>query len=204
MENKVARSFFRRVDLERWGPSEGCLGCWYLRNGHGRQEAHSEACRRSTKSLLKGDSSGSAGPAAADDRINRALADAVERHATMDPGVTGKLKRASVVCHPELEPQKKIALDIEQNLTPHPSVSYGGPSASGAQPSATTSTDQNTSTSDVTREPRTGPTQDVTRASRKDHSGRDGGRQCRREQCGTPEPVGIRQQEENHNEWRTT
>ena len=39
------------------------------------------------ESLLKGDSSGSARLAAADERINRALADAAERHATKDPGV---------------------------------------------------------------------------------------------------------------------
>ena len=43
------------------------------------------------------------------------LADAVERHATKDPGTRGTLKRASVVvCHPESEPRKKIALDTEQ------------------------------------------------------------------------------------------
>ena len=47
--------------------------------------------------------------------INRALAEAVERHATKDPGMRGILKRASVVCHPESEPQKKIALDTEQD-----------------------------------------------------------------------------------------
>ena len=59
--------------------------------------------------------------------INRALAEAVERHATKDPGMRGILKRASVVCHPESEPQKKIALDTEQD-SPHPSVSNGGSS----------------------------------------------------------------------------
>ena len=73
---------------------------------------------------MKGDSSGSARLAADDERINRALADAVERHVTKDPGMRGILKRASVVCHPESEPQKKIALDTEQDSTPHPSVSY--------------------------------------------------------------------------------
>ena len=71
-------------------------------------------------------------------------------------------------------PQKKIPLDTEQDLTPHASVFYGGSSASGPQPSVTTSTDQNTGTSDVTREVRTGPTQDATRASSKDHIGGDG------------------------------
>ena len=100
---------------------------------------------------MKGDSAGSTRLAAADERINRALADAVERHATKVPGMRGILKRASVVRHPESEPQKKIALDTEQDLTPLPSVSYGESSAC-AQPSATTSTDQNTSTSDVMRE----------------------------------------------------
>ena len=86
----------------------------------------------------------------------------------------GTLKRASVVRHPQSEPQKKIALDREQDLTPHPSVSHGGSSASGAQPSITTSTDQNTGTSDVTSEVRTGPTKDSTRASSKDRIGGDG------------------------------
>ena len=80
---------------------------------------------------------------------------------TKDPAMRGILKRASVVCHPESEPQKKIALDTEQDSTPYPSVSHGGSSASGTQPSVTTSTDQNTGTGDVTREVRTGPTQDV-------------------------------------------
>ena len=65
-----------------------------------------------------------------------------------------------------------FALDTEQDSTPHPSVSYGG-SSSSARPSITTSTDQNTGTSDVTRETRTGPTQDVTRASSEDHIGGD-------------------------------
>ena len=82
-------------------------------------------------------------------------------------------KRTSVVCHPEPEPQEKIALDTEQDSTPHPSVAYGGSSASGAQPSVTKSTDQNTSTGDVTRDVRTGPTLDVTRASSNDHIGDD-------------------------------
>ena len=72
--------------------------------------------------LLKGDPVGSARVAAADERINRALTDAVERHATKDPGVRDILKRASVVCHPESEPQKKIARDTEQGPIPHPSV----------------------------------------------------------------------------------
>ena len=64
--------------------------------------------------------------AAADERINRVLADAVERHATKDPGVRGTLKRASAACHPESESQKKISLDTEQESTPCSSVSYGG------------------------------------------------------------------------------
>ena len=72
MEHKVARTYLRTADFVLWGLSEGCAGCWYLRTGHGRQQAHSEACR---KSLLKGDSSGSARLAAADERLNRALAD---------------------------------------------------------------------------------------------------------------------------------
>ena len=92
---------------------------------------------------MKGDSAGSARLAAADERINRALADAVDRHATKDPGMRGTLKRASVVCHPGQNLRRKLHW-----TTPRPSVSYGGSSASGARPGITTSTDQNT---DVTR-----------------------------------------------------
>ena len=100
---------------------------------------------------MKGDSAGSARLAAADERINRTLADAVERHAAKDPGVRGILKRASATCHPESESQKKIALDTEQDSTPRPSVSNGESSASGTRPSITTRTAQNTDTSDVRR-----------------------------------------------------
>ena len=64
----------------------------------------------------------------------------------------GILKRAGVVCHHQSEPQKKVALDIEQDSTPHPSVANGGSPASSTQPSVTTSTDKNTSMGDVTRE----------------------------------------------------
>ena len=92
MENKVARTYLRKADFEQWGLSEGCPGCRCLRTGQGRQQAHSEACRRRIEGLLKGDPSGSARLAAADERINRALADAVERHAAKDPGVRGILK----------------------------------------------------------------------------------------------------------------
>ena len=130
MENKVGRTNLRRAAFERWGLSEGCPGCRYLRTGQGRQQAHSEACRRRIEGLLKGDPSGSARLAAADERINRALADAVESHAAKDPVVRGILKRASATCHPESESKKKIALDTEQDSTPRPSVSYGGSSAS--------------------------------------------------------------------------
>ena len=95
MENKVARTYLRRADFEQWGLSEGCPGCRYLRTGQGRQQAHSEACWRRIEDLLKSDPVGSARLAAADERISRALADAVERHATKDPGVRGILKRAT-------------------------------------------------------------------------------------------------------------
>ena len=60
-------------------------------------------------------------------------------------------EEASVVCHPESESQKKIALNTEQDSIPHPPVPHGGSPASDARPSATTSTDQNASTSDVSR-----------------------------------------------------
>ena len=109
MDNNVARTYLRRADSEQWGLSEGCPGSRYLRTGQGRQQA-------------------------ADERINRALADAVERHAAKDPGVRGILKRASATCHPESESQKKIALDTEQESTPRTSLSYGGSSASGTRP----------------------------------------------------------------------
>ena len=115
------------------GLSEGCLGFRHLRTGQERQQVHSEVCRRRIDGLLKG----SAPLAAADERINRALTDAVERHATKDRGVRGILKRASVVRHPESESQKRVALDTEQDPTPHPPVLYGGSSAPGAQPSIT-------------------------------------------------------------------
>ena len=110
MEDQVAETYLRRADFDQWGLSEGCPGCQYLRTGQGRQQTHSEACRRRIEALLKGDSTGSARLAAADERINRALADPVERHATKDPGTRGILKRASVVCQP----------DTEQDLIPHP------------------------------------------------------------------------------------
>ena len=118
---------------------------------------------------MKGYSSASARLAAADERIYRALAEAFERHATKDPGMRGILKRASVVCHPESELQKEIAMDTEQFSPPYTSVTCGGSSASGAHehsptarrtqdtiPNVTKSTDQNTGTGDVTREVRTG------------------------------------------------
>ena len=101
-------------------------------------KGHSEACRRRTGSLLRGDSSGSARLAATDERINRALADSVERDATKDPGTRGRLKRASVVRHSESEPQKARAPHTEEELPPHTAVSYGGSSASGTQPSIAT------------------------------------------------------------------
>ena len=99
-----------------------------------------------------------------------------------------------MVFHPESGPQKKIALETEQESAPHRSVSYKGSSASDVRPSATASTDQNTSTSDVTR------------ASSKDHSDGDvpmeedtpdessAGRPNRRDQTAE----GGSQQKENH------
>ena len=79
MENKVARTYLRRAHFEQWGLSEGCPGCRHLRTGPGRQQAHSEACRRRIEGLPKGDSAGSTRLAAADERINRVVAaDAVD------------------------------------------------------------------------------------------------------------------------------
>ena len=64
----------------------------------------SEACRRRIGAFLRGDSSGSARLAAADERINRALVDAVERHATKDPGTRGILTRATLSVIPSHDP----------------------------------------------------------------------------------------------------
>ena len=91
-------------DFERWGLSERCLGCRYLRTGQGRQKAHSLSCRRRIEALLGGDPSGSARLTVADERIDHALADAIKRQATKDLGTTGILTRASVVCHPRATP----------------------------------------------------------------------------------------------------
>ena len=57
MEKNVARTHLRRADFEQWGLSEGSPGCRYLRTCQGRQQAHSEACRRRIEGLLKGDQS---------------------------------------------------------------------------------------------------------------------------------------------------
>ena len=169
----MARTHLHRAGFEQWGLSEGCSGCRYLRTGQGRQEAHSEACRRRIEGLLRGDTAGSTRLAANDERINRAMADAVERHATRDPGVRSILKRASAVSHPESEPQKKVALDTEQEPTPRPPVSHGGSSASGTRHNTTLSTDQSTHTSDATRETRGEPAQGVTQASNGNNTGCD-------------------------------
>ena len=109
MEKKVARTYLRRADFQQWDLSEGCPGFRYLRTGQERQQAHSQTCRRRIEVLWKGDPVGSMRLAAADERINRALADAVERHARI-------LKRTSAVCHPESESHKKIAMDGEQPI----------------------------------------------------------------------------------------
>ena len=78
------------------------------------------------------------------------VADAGERHATKNPGMRGKPKRATVVCHP---------------------VSHGGSSASGTRPTTATRTVQDTDTSDVTRG--TGPelAQGVIQPSSSDDTG---------------------------------
>ena len=135
MENTVgAMTYFRRVDFEQWGLSAAGPGSRYVRTGQGRQKAHSEACRRRIDALSRGDSSGSARLAAADERINRALTDAVERHATKDPVTRGILKKAGVVCHPESEHQQKCALDPEQDFATTHSSLLRRSSGSGADP----------------------------------------------------------------------
>ena len=120
MENKVARTFVRRADFDQWGLREGCPGCWFSRTGQGRQQTHSEACWRRMEGLLNGDLPRSARLAAGHERLSRALAEAVERNATKGPGMRDIPKWASVVGHPE--PQKNIALDTEQDSTPHRTV----------------------------------------------------------------------------------
>ena len=47
MENKVARTQLRRADFERWGLSEDCPGCQYVRIGQERQQAQRPAEGRS-------------------------------------------------------------------------------------------------------------------------------------------------------------
>ena len=96
MENKVARTYHRRADFEKWGLREGC------------------------RYLLKGDSEGAARLAAADERINRALADAVERHAAEDLRVRGTLKRTSTTRHPQSESQKKVCTGHRARLDATP------------------------------------------------------------------------------------
>ena len=126
-------------------------GCQYLRTGQGRQQAHSEACRKRIEGLLKGDSAGSARLAAADERINRALADAVERHAAKDPGVKGILKRVSAACHPKSESQKESCIGHRAGIDATPPHSH----AEDHQHRYTTKhhkeTAQDTDTSDVSR-----------------------------------------------------
>ena len=106
--------------------------------------------------------------AAADDILNRALADAVDRHATEDPRVRGILKRAIVVCHPESEARKKIALDTEQTSPPHVSATYGGSSVSDAHEQCST-----VGRTHDTIPSGTGLTPDVTRTSSNDVIGDD-------------------------------
>ena len=176
------------------GLSEGCPGCRYMRTGEGRQQAHSEACRRRIEGLLKGDLVGSARLAAADERINRALADAVERHATKDPALRGILKRSSVACHPGSEFQKRVAIDTEQAPTPTTSCLIRG--VIGVR--CTTQ-----------RHPWHRPGHRHERRSSSKQRGtqrwrrRDGGGQWRGQQCGTSKPIGARQQKEDHNEKET-
>ena len=78
---------------------------------------------RMIEALLRDVLSGSGRLASGDARLNLALADAVERHATKDPETRGILKRSSVVCHRESEPRKKIAAH-SRIRHPHPSVTY--------------------------------------------------------------------------------
>ena len=98
MEYKAARTYFRRADFEQWGSQRRLSRVPVFEKWpEARQQAHSEACRKRIEGLLKGDSVGAARLAAADERINRVLADAVERHAAKDPGVRGHTEEGQ--CH---------------------------------------------------------------------------------------------------------
>ena len=111
--------------------------------------------------LLKRDRARSARLAAAGERINPALADAVERYATKDKRMRGTLKRASVVCYPESEPQKRIALDTEQDSTPRLQSHTEDPQHQARNPASPQALTWS------------GPAPDVTRASGEDRAGGD-------------------------------
>ena len=145
--------------LRAVGLSEGCPRCRYLRTGQGRHEAHSEACRKRIEGLLKGDSSGSARLAAADERINRALADAVERRWCC---LSSRIGASEENCDGH-----RAGLDTTPFSLLRRIISIR------CTTSITTSIDQNIGTGDVARETRTGPMQDVTRASSSDDIGDD-------------------------------
>ena len=123
--------------------SEECPGYQYLRTGQGRQQAHSnEACRKRIEARL----------AAADVRIHRALADAVERHVPSQ-SPTRKLRRTlNRVCPTHTSLPRKI---IKFICTTHRHASN----------------DPNTGTGDVTGDERTRPTQDSTRTISEDDIG---------------------------------
>ena len=145
MENKVPRTYFRRADVEQWGLSEGCPGCWYLKTGQGRQQVRSAAYRKSGEGRLNGSRT-----TAADERINRFGGRSGEAR-SQGSWNERHTEEASATCQPESESQKKIALDTEQESTQRPSVSCGGSSASGTPPSTATRTAQDADLSDVTR-----------------------------------------------------
>ena len=138
MDNKVARTYTRRADFTSGVSVRGVLECWYLRTGQGRQQTHSETGGRRLECLLKGDSSGSA---------------RLARHATKNPGMREEgqcLLPSRVGASEENRGGHRGGLDTT-------ALSHGGPSASSAQPSVTTSTDENSGTGDAMREVRTGP-----------------------------------------------
>ena len=91
----------------------------------------------------------------------------------MDEGATRRFWNLGRMCTCQTSKRRNVGPTIlpcsfrwnaELVITPHSSVSCGGSSASGAQPSVTAGIDQNSGTGDVTRDLRTGPTKDVTRA----------------------------------------
>ena len=95
MENKVAMTYF----VEQTSISLISLKVSWI-------PICESSCSRKIEVLLKDEKTGFVRSTATDERIIRALNDAVERHAVKDPRMRDILKRTSVVCKSETESQK--------------------------------------------------------------------------------------------------